>query len=551
MNLFDEGLVFLPSGVKSGKLHSIAPNDGSGDLAFSNASVRTRVNKQGVMEMVPGGIPRLEYKDGAPRMIMEPIATNMIPYPVEYSNGYMDTYNAYVYGDMETAGTELCENGTFEVNLNGWSACISPYAPQSFIRNVTTPITGVADCKIIASTSNDSGISYPIFFEAGRKYLVTLKYRKEGSTNWRLRFTKFNSPSSVLVAGTLVKSLQASSNTFVSLVIVPKETISAFIVIHSNSTAGGNIYFDNFSIREIEGYIDPFNHKDALKFIESETNIAHYIYKTLPLTIGSRYTFSFFAKKGERRYIYFAEALARFTYFDLETGTVGSRHEAHKAEIHEKNGFYHCFVSFVAPVSSENVGLGISLADGVSSYAGDGVSGFQVFGIQLCMEDAISSFIYDGSEGAAKTRARDQVTLAGTCDKNIVSGTWSIIIDVYSFATPSTYAYCLALLTSAEKQVSLGVSSAGKFVVKDEKNGVFPWPDTNGISAPGKICIIWDGDQLKLITNGAVNATLYTPSAQFNEVDNLEWIGGAPHQVNALVVLPYALSDSQSIQITQ
>ena len=54
MSLFDSAsLVVTPNGVKEGKLYSIKPTDGSGDLSVTRATTATRVNSSGLVEVVP------------------------------------------------------------------------------------------------------------------------------------------------------------------------------------------------------------------------------------------------------------------------------------------------------------------------------------------------------------------------------------------------------------------------------------------------------------------------------------------------------------------
>jgi hypothetical protein len=54
MSLFDSAsLCVTPNGVKEGKLYSIKPSDGSGDLSVTRATTATRVNSVGLVELVP------------------------------------------------------------------------------------------------------------------------------------------------------------------------------------------------------------------------------------------------------------------------------------------------------------------------------------------------------------------------------------------------------------------------------------------------------------------------------------------------------------------
>ena len=54
MSLFDSAsLIVTPNGVKAGKLYSVKPTDGSGDLSVVRATTATRVNSEGLIEVVP------------------------------------------------------------------------------------------------------------------------------------------------------------------------------------------------------------------------------------------------------------------------------------------------------------------------------------------------------------------------------------------------------------------------------------------------------------------------------------------------------------------
>ena len=57
MSLLDTAsLIVTPNGYKEGKLYSVIPSDGSGDLSVTRATTATRVNSQGLVELVPYNI---------------------------------------------------------------------------------------------------------------------------------------------------------------------------------------------------------------------------------------------------------------------------------------------------------------------------------------------------------------------------------------------------------------------------------------------------------------------------------------------------------------
>jgi hypothetical protein len=88
-NLFkDASLVITPNGVKDGKLYAIKPTDGSGDLTVVRNTTATRVNADGLIEVVPADVPRLDYSNGScPSILVEPQRTNLLTYSNDFSNG--------------------------------------------------------------------------------------------------------------------------------------------------------------------------------------------------------------------------------------------------------------------------------------------------------------------------------------------------------------------------------------------------------------------------------------------------------------------------------
>jgi hypothetical protein len=92
MSLYDKAsLVQIPSGTKDGTLYSVLPANGNGDFTHVRASSATRVNKDGLIESVASGVPRLDYPliDGVvqscPALLLEPSRTNALPYSQDFS----------------------------------------------------------------------------------------------------------------------------------------------------------------------------------------------------------------------------------------------------------------------------------------------------------------------------------------------------------------------------------------------------------------------------------------------------------------------------------
>jgi len=87
MSLLDTAsLVVTPNGTKAGKLYSVVPSSGAGDLDVTRATTATRVNSSGLIESVASNVPRLDYTNGScPSILVEPQRTNIYPYSNQLS----------------------------------------------------------------------------------------------------------------------------------------------------------------------------------------------------------------------------------------------------------------------------------------------------------------------------------------------------------------------------------------------------------------------------------------------------------------------------------
>lgn len=80
-------IAMIPSAYKSGKVYSVLPSDGSGDLNFSRTSEATRVNQNGLIETVGSNVPRIDYTDGGcPKLLLEPLSRNLITHSEDFSD---------------------------------------------------------------------------------------------------------------------------------------------------------------------------------------------------------------------------------------------------------------------------------------------------------------------------------------------------------------------------------------------------------------------------------------------------------------------------------
>jgi len=110
MSLYDKAsLVQIPSGYKGGSpngtLYSVLPANGDGDFDHTRATSATRVNKDGLIESVASGVPRLDYPliDGVvqdcPALLLEPLRRNDITYSEDFSGSSWNKSNVSITSD--------------------------------------------------------------------------------------------------------------------------------------------------------------------------------------------------------------------------------------------------------------------------------------------------------------------------------------------------------------------------------------------------------------------------------------------------------------------
>ena len=106
-------IAMIPSGYKANKLYSVLPTNGDGDLTTSRASTATRVNKNGLIEAVATGVPRLDYTNGGcPSLLVEPQSTNLVTYSEDFSDASWAKTNATI-----TSNSILSPKGDLTADL--------------------------------------------------------------------------------------------------------------------------------------------------------------------------------------------------------------------------------------------------------------------------------------------------------------------------------------------------------------------------------------------------------------------------------------------------
>jgi hypothetical protein len=197
----------------------------------------------------------------------------------------------------------------------------------------------------------------------------------------------------------------------------------------------------------------------AFKLTESATTGAHNAGRAFTALTGT-YTFSIYAKAGERRYLHLCESatLAGRAIFDLVGGTIGATAGSPSAVMTSiGSGWYRCSITLTEAGAAFGATFGVSDTNTTGipspSYTGDGVSGLYVSAPQF--ELSASPNAYSPTQGTSTSGPRfmyDPATPAGVTGGELVTnGGWT---------TPAGYDN--VTVNSGSGFVSTGVASSNR-----------------------------------------------------------------------------------------
>jgi hypothetical protein len=176
MSLYDKAsLVQIPSGTKDGTLYSVLPANGDGDFTHTRASSATRVNKDGLIESVASGVPRLDYPliDGVvqdcPALLLEPSRTNQHLSSEDFS-GYAGANFTVVPNDATSPDGNVSADFIKEnsgVNQKYFYKDSSITSGLEYTQSIFIKSNGTRYFQITGSTGFDTGMRVNFDLEVG------------------------------------------------------------------------------------------------------------------------------------------------------------------------------------------------------------------------------------------------------------------------------------------------------------------------------------------------------------------------------------------------
>jgi len=440
MSYFDDAsLAFLPSGAagKDGKAYSIKPTDGDGDFDFSRGSnlAATRVNSDGLIEK---GRENLLLQSNQFDTTWTPSNTTL----TSGQSGYDGTSNAWL---LETNGTQFASN--IQSLSSSGVTTQSIYAKAGTLDFIILYAASAASPRVWFNLSNGTiGTTTGGAFGASIQDVGNGWYRcsfvnNDSTTNFRIYPTGADNTFTATAGNILIQSAQLESG-LVSTPYIPTTTTSAQAGILENtprldysggatcpsvllepsrtnlitqSEYFGDSYWTKSGSSVVGGFTSPEGLSNAYKLVEDTSTGFHRAYIIYALADGS---FSFYVKKGERRYIQLGAgntgSLGITTLFDLDSGVVVSSTTGNAVIENISNDWYKCSVSGSGTGGATSLNIYIcngNIINSSYSYTGDGTSGVYIYGAQLELGSYPTSYI--PTYGTSVTRAADSCSKTG------------------------------------------------------------------------------------------------------------------------------------------
>ena len=300
----------------------------------------------------------------------------------------------------------------------------------------------------------------------------------------------------------------------------------------------------------------PDGYTNADKMVESATTSGHYILQSPTLTAAA-YTFTIFAKAGERNWFLFRQhTLGLNASFNLATGTLGTVQSGLTATIEDYgNDWYRCSVTFTGTAAAHSFRLYVTTADNsTSSYLGDGTSGLYLYGAGCELGSYSTSYI--PTLGAAVTRGADVCNKTGI--SSLIGQTeGTIYAEVNRLSLADSFYISIAQVTGANSyrnSIYLFQIANGNFICDGFVSNVlqFGFTKVGGLSVgTHKIAIAYKANDFALYIDGVQIGTDNSGSVPTTSIFGYSLDGGSSNvSTSQALLFKTRLTNAQLAELT-
>ena len=491
---------------------------------FSRASKATVINKDGLIEEVGSGQPRVDYLNNTKgAMLLEPSRTNLITQSEAFTSSYWTKNGASIQGDPSTVGSELVANGNFATDSD-WI--------------ISGSNLSISNGKGISTGSNFGAQFKQTILQTNKTYKLTFDIVDYTSGSIGLTANYYGAASQYSSVGTHTTTFTSLSQTEFRL--------------YSQDFVGS---IDNVSVKEVQGFTSPDGTNNAYKLVEDTSTGIHQLTRSITNTVANQYSISVFVKENTRNWIRLSSGDGGYVFFNISDNTIGIQTNAVGVIEDIGNGWKRCKITFTAAGTNGSATLRIAESDGVVSYVGQNKSVY-VYAMQY--EEGSYATSYIPTSGSVVTRLADECNNAG--NEQVINSTEGVL-----------YAEMSALTSFQVSTIMISLSNGGSSAIRfgyQQGTSVFFVESTGAANNIGiysepinsliysKIALSYKENDVKLYINGFLVATdsVFTPftSNVLNKLSFDNGVGVSDFYGNVKDVRVYntALTDQELIALT-
>lgn len=564
MSLLDTAsLIVTPNGYKEGKLYSVIPSDGSGDLSVTRATTATRVNSQGLVELVPYNLLTYSKDLSSGYTFNQCSATSSVTAPDGTNNAKRITNGS------TTTDVYFEQSVTFSPSVYTWSV----YVKQGTAATATIKPVHVglgADVSLMTFTfatqtiTSSGSITSTGFTNEGNGWFriycsVTIP---SSVVSLRGRFGNPNTPNVYndwaypqLVEGSVAKDYQKtetrlniprldySNGTCPSILVEPQRTN---LVTWSSS-------FDNSSWGKTNMVIvaNATTAPDGTNTAEKATSSLYpstSIFKSQILT-ATNHTFSCYVKADTLSSFRLDLVTAGFALgsnciYNLTTQSTtitnyGATTGSTATITSVGNGWYRCSLTVLTTAVTYFAQL---------YPAGNG--SIYVWGAQLEVGSYATSYIPTTS--ASVTRNADRISKTGISSLfGTNQGTFFC-----DFVVPNTDSLSNQYIFDLSDGVNSTINRLAFYKTTSNSYQLFTNTGTNfsiNVNTRNKVAIVWNGSNVKIFANGSQLSSITYANTNPTQINlGTRFTGGEVGDVyyNSTSLWKTALTDTQLAQLT-